>query len=210
VKKHGLQRAVKRGTERLLAGAGLVAAAPAMAAVSLAIRSSMGSPVLFRQNRTGAGGTSFVLLKFRTLTDQCDAQGNPLPDEARLTAVGEFLRNTSLDELPQLINILKGEMSLVGPRPLLERYLPRYSEDQARRHEVLPGLTGWAQVKGRNALDWESKFELDLWYVDHWSILLDLRIILLTIKTLVRSEGVSAEGHATMPEFMGQEDPEAS
>ena len=176
-----------------------------MAAVWVAIRSSMGSPVVFRQNRTGEGGRSFELLKFRTLTDERDAQGIELPDEARLTTVGEFLRKTSLDELPQLINVLRGEMSLVGPRPLLERYLPRYSETQARRHEVLPGITGWAQVKGRNALGWESKFELDVWYVDHWSLFLDLHIVLLTFKALVRPEGVSADGHATMPEFMGQE-----
>ncbi len=210
MKKYSLQRAIKRASERLLAGGGLVAAAPAMAVVSVAIRTSMGSPVLFRQNRTGEGGRSFELLKFRTLTDACDAQGNPLPDGDRLTAVGEFLRSTSLDELPQLINVLRGEMSLVGPRPLLERYLPRYSQDQCRRHNVLPGITGWAQVKGRNALDWESKFELDLWYVDHWSLFLDMRIILMTVKTLIRPKGVSADGHATMPEFMGREDPEAS
>jgi lipopolysaccharide/colanic/teichoic acid biosynthesis glycosyltransferase len=170
----------------------------------------MGSPVLFRQIRTGEGGRSFELMKFRTLTDDCDAQGNPLPDVDRLTAVGEFLRKTSLDELPQLINVLRGEMSLVGPRPLLEHYLPRYSKDQLRRHDVPQGITGWAQVKGRNALDWQSKFELDLWYVDNWSLFLDLRIILMTVKTLIRPQGVSAEGHATMPEFMGQEDPEAS
>ena len=181
-----------------------------MLVVAASIRASMGGAALFRQTRIGKDDQPFELLKFRTMTDEKGQNGQLLPDEDRLTPLGSFLRKTSLDELPQLVNVLRGEMSLIGPRPLHVHYLPRYSDEQSRRHEVLPGITGWAQVKGRNALDWNSKLALDVWYVDHWRLLLDLRIILLTIKALARPEGVSAEGHATMPEFMGQEDPEAS
>jgi len=169
----------------------------------------MGGSALFRQARIGKDNEPFELLKFRTMTDEKGPHGDLLPDADRLTALGGFLRKTSLDELPQLINVLRGEMSLIGPRPLHVHYLPRYSDEQSRRHEVLPGITGWAQVKGRNALDWNRKLELDVWYVDHWRLLLDLRIALLTLKTLARAEGVSAEGHATMPEFMGNENPGA-
>ncbi len=210
MKKQGLRRRAKRATDCVLAGGGLVAAAPTMLVVAASIRASMGGAALFRQTRIGKDDQPFELLKFRTMTDEKGQNGQLLPDEDRLTPLGSFLRKTSLDELPQLVNVLRGEMSLIGPRPLHVHYLPRYSDEQSRRHEVLPGITGWAQVKGRNALDWNSKLALDVWYVDHWRLLLDLRIILLTIKALARPEGVSAEGHATMPEFMGQEDPEAS
>jgi sugar transferase EpsL len=209
VKKQGLRRRVKRATDRVLAAGGLVAAAPAMLIVAGSIRASMGGSALFRQARIGKDDEPFEMLKFRTMTEEKGERGELLPDADRLTPLGAFLRKTSLDELPQLINVLRGEMSLIGPRPLHVHYLPRYSNEQSRRHEVLPGITGWAQVKGRNALDWNSKFELDVWYVDHWRLLLDLRIGLLTIKALARADGVSAEGHATMPEFMGQEDSEA-
>ena len=174
-----------------------------MAAAALAIRWSMGSPVLFRQERPGLGGRAFWLLKFRTMRDAFDAEGRLLPDSERLTSVGRLLRATSVDELPQLINVLRGEMSLVGPRPLLMQYLARYSPRQARRHEVKPGITGLAQVRGRNALSWEEKFELDVTYVETWSLLTDLKILLQTAASVVRREGISQTGHVTMPEFLG-------
>ena len=176
---------------------------PAIGAVAILVRLNLGAPVLFRQARPGLGGRIFPLVKFRTMTAARDAQGNLLPDAQRLTRFGRWLRSTSLDELPEILNILRGEMSLVGPRPLLVQYLGRYTPEQARRHEVLPGLTGWAQVKGRNALTWEEKFRLDVWYVDHRSLWLDVRILLLTLGQVVRRHGVSAQGEATMPEFMG-------
>ncbi|MFY0580965.1 sugar transferase [Cystobacter fuscus] len=160
---------LKRCIDRLAAAVGLVCLSPVMATTALVIRATMGGPVLFRQVRPGRGGKTFQLVKFRTMLDALDADGQPLPDEQRLTRVGKFLRATSLDELPQLWNVLRGDMSLVGPRPLLVEYLPRYSAEQARRHDVLPGITGWAQVNGRNALGWKERFELDVWYVDHWS-----------------------------------------
>ena len=163
----------------------------------------MGSPVLFKQQRPGLHGKPFMMSKFRTMTDARDGDGNLLPDADRLTRLGRFLRSTSLDELPELFNVLKGDMSLVGPRPLLMRYLDRYTPEQARRHEVRPGITGWAQINGRNALSWEDKFTLDVWYVDHCSLLLDMRIILQTIWKVLRREGISQEGEATMSEFMG-------
>jgi lipopolysaccharide/colanic/teichoic acid biosynthesis glycosyltransferase len=163
----------------------------------------MGPPVFFRQLRPGLHGRPFRVVKFRTMADARDARGGLLPDAARLTAVGRVLRATSLDELPQLWNVLRGELSLVGPRPLLMQYLPRYSPEQARRHDVLPGVTGWAQVHGRNALSWEDKFALDVWYVDHWSPWLDLRILAATLLHVARREGISQPGHATMPEFLG-------
>jgi len=176
-----------------------------MLVVAVVVYVSMGPPVLFRQERAGLNGRPFTLYKFRTMLDLRDEHGNLLPDEKRLTPVGRFLRNWSLDELPQFWNVLKGDMSLVGPRPLPTRYLPRYNEFQMRRHEVKPGITGWTQVKGRNSLSWEEKFKLDVWYVDHWSILLDLYIIALTIWKVLKHEGISAEGHVTMPEFKGDE-----
>lgn len=165
-----------------------------------------GSPLLFKQQRPGYRGKPFYVYKFRSMSDRRDAQGQLLPDEQRLTGFGRFLRSSSLDELPELFNVLKGEMSLVGPRPLMMQYLGRYSPEQARRHEALPGITGWAQINGRNALTWEDKFRLDVWYVDHWSLGLDLKIIALTIWKVLKREGISQPGHATAPEFMGSED----
>jgi len=163
----------------------------------------MGSPVPFRQLRPGKNGKPFVLYKFRTMLDKRDGSGDLLTDNARLTRIGRFLRSTSLDELPELFNVLKGDMSLVGPRPLLMQYLDRYTPEQARRHEVKPGLTGWAQVNGRNAITWEDKFRLDVWYVDHQSLWLDLKIIGMTVLKVIRREGISEAGHATAQEFMG-------
>lgn len=197
--------AVKRLIDILGALVGLIILSPVMLVVAVAVYVSMGSPVLFKQERAGLNGRPFMLYKFRTMLDLRDEHGNLLPDEKRLTPVGRFLRNWSVDELPQFWNVLKGEMSLVGPRPLPTRYLPRYNEFQMRRHEVKPGITGWTQVKGRNSLSWEEKFRLDVWYVDHWSILLDLYIIALTIWKVLKHEGISAEGHVTMPEFKGDE-----
>jgi lipopolysaccharide/colanic/teichoic acid biosynthesis glycosyltransferase len=163
----------------------------------------IGRPVLFRQLRPGLHGEPFEMIKLRTMRDAVDRSGRPLPDAERLTPIGRFLRASSLDELPELWNVLRGEMSLVGPRPLLVRYLPRYSPEQARRHAVRPGVTGWAQVNGRNAADWETKFQLDVWYVDHWSLALDLKILARTILAVLRRDGISAPGDATMPEFQG-------
>lgn len=167
------------------------------------LRRKLGSPVLFRQVRPGLHGRPFMMVKFRTMTDERGADGELLPDAQRLTAFGRFLRATSLDELPELWNVLCGEMSLVGPRPLLMEYLPLYSPEQARRHEVRPGITGWAQVNGRNALSWEDRFKLDVWYVDHRSFWLDLRILWLTVRKVIVREGISAQGEATMPRFTG-------
>jgi len=161
----------------------------------------LGSPIIFRQTRPGLRGEPFQMFKFRTMKNSCDSKGKLLPDDARLTNFGRFLRSTSLDELPELWNVLKGEMSLVGPRPLLMEYLPLYSPEQARRHEVKPGITGWAQVNGRNAISWEDKFQLDVWYVDHQSLLLDLKILFLTIKLVFQRHGISAAGEVTMPRF---------
>jgi lipopolysaccharide/colanic/teichoic acid biosynthesis glycosyltransferase len=194
---------VKRLLDMLVAGFALVLLSPLLLAVAIAVRATMGSPVLFRQQRPGLEGKPFELVKFRTMRRLTTGDVVPAEDERRLTRLGRFLRASSLDELPELWNVLKGEMSLVGPRPLLMRYLPLYSPEQARRHEVRPGLTGWAQVNGRNALSWEEKFALDLWYVDNRSLLLDLRILLLTVWRLLRPSGIAAEGSATMPEFMG-------
>ncbi len=188
--------------DRSLAGIGLVILSPLMLAFAGLIRVRMGKPVLFRQLRIGHREKVFTFLKFRTMTDVRDQTGKLLADEQRLTALGRFLRRTSLDELPQLWNVLKGDMSLVGPRPLLPEYLPRYTAFQRRRHEVKPGITGWAQVNGRNALTWEQKFELDVWYVDNCSIKLDLEILWLTLVKVIRREGINAIGSATMPEYM--------
>jgi len=178
---------------------------PALGAVALLVRLKLGRQVLFRQPRPGRQGRVFELVKFRTMTDARDAEGRLLPDAQRLTRFGQLLRSSSLDELPEVLNVLKGEMSLVGPRPLLVRYLDRYTPEQARRHEVPPGLTGWAQIKGRNALSWEEKFRLDVWYVDHQSLWLDVRILFLTVWQVLRRHGVNAPGEATMPEFMGSQ-----
>lgn len=182
---------------------GLVLLAPVMLVVALLIRLTMGSPVLFRQVRPGLYGRPFTMYKFRTMLDIRNERGELLPDELRLTPVGRFLRKTSLDELPELFNVLKGDMSLVGPRPLLMDYLDRYTPEQARRHEVKPGITGWAQVNGRNALTWEEKFKLDVWYVDNWSLWLDIKILFMTLVKVFKREGISADGHVTMPEFKG-------
>lgn len=192
---------VKRLLDCFVAGTALLVASPLMALIAASIRVSMGSPVLFRQERPGLHGRPFTLLKFRTMSDAPDPSGLLLPDERRLTPLGRFLRTTSLDELPQLWNVLKGEMSLVGPRPLLMSYLERYSPEQARRHDVLPGITGWAQVHGRNAVRWEDKLALDVWYVDHWSLLLDLRILLRTVPQVIRRTGIF-HGTGTLPQFL--------
>lgn len=181
----------------------LVLLAPVMAIVAWNIRKKLGSPVLFRQVRPGRDGKPFEMVKFRTMRDAVDADGNPLADSERMTPFGGFLRASSLDELPELWNVLKGDMSLVGPRPLLMEYLPLYSQEQNRRHEARPGVTGWAQVNGRNALGWDEKFELDVWYVDNQSFWLDLKIIFMTIKKVVVKEGISADGEATMSKFTG-------
>jgi sugar transferase EpsL len=169
------------------------------------VRKDLGSPVVFRQERAGERGRLFTLWKFRTMREEVDASGRSRPDGDRLTALGRWLRASSLDELPQLVNVLRGEMSLVGPRPLLPRYLPRYSPEQARRHGVKPGITGWAQIKGRNALTWEEKLALDVWYVDHRSLWLDVQILWATMAKVISRSGVSAAGEATMPEFVGSE-----
>lgn len=184
----------------------LILLAPLLALLGLLVRLKLGSPVLFRQQRPGLHGHPFTLLKFRTMTDTRDAQGNLLPDEDRLTQFGQLLRSTSLDELPELINVLKGEMSLVGPRPLLMQYLGRYTAEQMRRHEVKPGITGWAQVNGRNDIPWAEKFALDVWYVEHQSLWLDLKIITLTPWKTFKREGISRQGYITAPEFMGTAD----
>lgn len=182
---------------------GLIALALPLLALMALIRRRLGSPVFFRQIRPGLHGQPFEMVKFRTMTDACGPDGTLLPDAERLTPFGRFLRSTSLDELPELCNVLKGDMSLVGPRPLLMEYLPLYSPEQARRHEVRPGITGWAQVNGRNAISWEEKFALDTWYVDHQSLRLDIRILWLTVKKVLVREGISAAGEATIGKFTG-------
>jgi sugar transferase EpsL len=182
----------------------LVALSPAMILTACLIRWKIGSPVLFRQTRPGLNGEPFTLYKFRTMTDERDAAGNLLSDEKRLTKTGRLIRKTSLDELPQLINVIKGDLSLVGPRPLLMEYIPLYTKRQWRRHEVKPGITGWAQINGRNKVTWEEKFELDVWYVDHRSFLLDLKILLLTVVKVLKSEGVSQDRHVTAEKFTGR------
>jgi lipopolysaccharide/colanic/teichoic acid biosynthesis glycosyltransferase len=182
---------------------GLILLSPAIVIVAWNISCKLGSPVLFRQVRPGKDGKSFEMVKFRTMLDAIDSSGNPLPDEQRMTSLGSFLRSSSLDELPGLLNVLKGDMSLVGPRPLLMEYLPLYSPEQYRRHEVLPGITGWAQINGRNAISWEQKFEYDVWYVNNKSFWLDIKILLSTVKKVIVKEGIAADTHVTMPEFKG-------
>lgn len=203
MKQKGLSYALKRALDIGVAGTALVAFAPVMGGAALAIRATMGAPVLFTQERPGLGGKPFLIYKFRTMLDARDPDGRLRPDAERLTPLGRFLRETSIDELPELLNVLEGTMSLVGPRPLLMAYLARYTPEQARRHEVMPGITGWAAVNGRNTTSWEERFALDLWYVDHWSPLLDLEILARTIKTVLSRQGVAHEGHATMFDFMG-------
>jgi sugar transferase EpsL len=193
----------KRLFDLLLTSLGMVIISPLLLVLALSVRLAHGSPVLFKQKRPGYRSRPFMNYKFRTMSDQRDAQGNLLPDAERLTHLGHFLRSTSLDELPELLNVLRGEMSLVGPRPLLMQYLERYTPEQSRRHEVLPGMTGWAQINGRNTLTWEEKFRLDVWYVDHWSFWLDIRILFQTLWKVFRREGISQPGQATAEEFMG-------
>lgn len=195
----------KRIFDISVSGLSLLIFSPFLILIAFLVRIKLGSPVLFRQIRPGLHGEPFTIYKFRTMTDEKDDKGELLPDEERLTSFGQFLRRLSLDELPELINVLKGNMSIVGPRPLRMYYLDRYSLEQARRHEVKPGITGWAQINGRNLLTWDEKFQLDVWYVDNWTIWLDIRIILRTLVMVIKREGISAEGHATMPEFMGSE-----
>lgn len=194
---------IKRLLDILGSFSGLLFFAPLIAVVAWLIRRQLGSPVLFRQTRPGLHGNPFQLIKFRTMRNAIGPDGRPLPDSERMTPLGSFLRSASLDELPELWNVLQGDMSLVGPRPLLMEYLPLYSPEQARRHEVRPGITGWAQVNGRNALSWEEKFRLDVWYVDNQSFFLDFKILLLTVKKIIVREGISANGDATMPKFIG-------
>lgn len=184
----------------------LLILSPLLFFISLIVGINYGTPIIFRQKRPGYRGKPFWIYKFRTMTEAQDGYNNLLPDGQRITRLGRLLRSTSLDELPELFNVLRGEMSLVGPRPLLMQYLERYSPEQARRHEVLPGITGWAQINGRNALTWEEKFNLDVWYVDHWSIWLDIRILLLSIVKVLRREGINQPGQATAEEFMGNHD----
>lgn len=195
--------AVKRAFDVGIASVALLLLWPVIALVALAVRGLMGPPVFFKQVRPGLSAAPFTLVKFRTMTDACTSAGDPQPDGVRLTRLGGFLRRTSLDELPQLWNVLRGDLSLVGPRPLLMQYLPRYTPFQKRRHEVKPGITGWAQVNGRNAISWEQKFELDVWYVDNWSLWIDLKIVLLTFGRVLSGRGVAREGHSTMDEFLG-------
>lgn len=194
---------LKRLFDISLATTALVVLCPVLVGVCVLVRWKLGSPVLFRQVRPGMHGKPFEMVKFRTMLDAVDAQGNVLPDHERLTPFGRFLRSTSIDELPELWNVLKGDMSLVGPRPLLMEYLPLYSPEQATRHNLKPGMTGWAQINGRNAISWEDKFKLDVWYVDNQSLWLDIRIIFLTIKKVVIRDGISADGEATMSRFTG-------
>lgn len=194
---------MKRLFDTVLSAVALLLLSPVVFVVALLVRWKLGSPVLFRQVRPGLHGKPFEMIKFRTMRAAVNKQGNPLPDEQRMTRLGSLLRATSLDELPELWNVLKGEMSLVGPRPLLMEYLPLYSSQQYRRHEVRPGVTGWAQVNGRNALSWEEKFKLDVWYVDHQSLWLDIKILWLTVKKVLVRDGISADGQATMERFRG-------
>jgi sugar transferase EpsL len=193
----------KRALDVVAATAGLAVAAPILVVASIAVRTFLGSPVLFRQERPGLHGRPFTLLKLRTMRHAVGSDGRPLPDAERLTTFGRILRATSIDELPTLCNVLRGDMSLVGPRPLLMEYLPLYTDAQRQRHQVRPGITGWAQVNGRNALSWEEKFRLDLWYVENRSFLLDLKILALTLVKVFRGEGIAQPGHATMEPFRG-------
>ena len=196
---------MKRAFDVLVAAAAVTLLAPLLLAIASAVRLCLGKPVLFAQLRPGLHGAPFRMIKFRTMREAVDAKDQPLPDGERLTRLGSVLRAASLDELPELWNVLRGDMSLVGPRPLLMEYLPLYSPEQARRHEVKPGVTGWAQVNGRNALSWEEKFRLDVWYVDHASLWLDIKIVALTVWKTISRDGISQQGHATMPDFLGSE-----
>jgi sugar transferase EpsL len=197
------RRHLKRVFDLCVASTALVTLAPLLLILAALVRIQLGAPVIFRQQRPGLHGRPFTMLKFRSMTDARDAEGNLLPDEQRLTPFGRFLRSSSLDELPELINVIRGDMSLVGPRPLLMEYLDRYTPEQMRRHEVRPGITGWAQVNGRNAISWDQKFVLDVWYVDHLSFWLDLRILALTVLRVAQRDGISQRGCATTTIFQG-------
>lgn len=197
---------VKRLFDIICAIAALLSLVPVLLFICLLVRKKLGKPVFFRQCRPGLNGRPFQMVKFRTMKDAVDFEGNPLPDNQRMTPFGQFLRSTSLDELPELWNVLKGDMSLVGPRPLLMEYLPLYTKEQYRRHEVRPGVTGWAQVNGRNAISWEDRFRLDVWYVDNQSFWLDVKILFLTVKKVLARDGISGEGEATMSKFTGKND----
>jgi lipopolysaccharide/colanic/teichoic acid biosynthesis glycosyltransferase len=203
-----IQRAAKRLFDVVGSSLALVVLSPIMAAAAALVRTRIGSPILFRQNRPGRNGESFQIVKFRTMTNDTAPDGSLLTDEERLVEAGRLLRRWSLDELPELLNVLNGDMSLVGPRPLLMEYLPRYTEEQARRHEMRPGLTGLAQVSGRNELPWDQRFELDVWYVDNWSMWLDLKILVATLGRVLTGSGVSGQGHATMSPFEGSTEQE--
>ena len=193
----------KRIFDLLTTSLGLIVTLPVLIVISLLVWIFLGTPVLFRQPRPGYKGKPFITYKFRTMTDRCGPDGKLLPDAKRLTPFGRFLRSTSLDDLPQMLNVLRGEMSLVGPRPLLMQYLNRYTPEQMRRHDVLPGLTGWAQIHGRNTLDWDEKFELDVWYVDHRTFWLDIKILFMTVGKVLKREGISQPGQVTAEEFKG-------
>ena len=195
--------ALKRMLDLVVGGIAVLLLSPVLLVVAVLIRLKLGSPVLFRQQRPGLGGRPFVMLKFRTMSDARDSKGQLLPDEVRLGRFGRWLRASSLDELPEIFNVLAGDMSLVGPRPLLMEYLPLYTHEQNRRHAVRPGITGWAQVNGRNAISWGEKFALDVWYVDYWSLGLDMRIIWMTVLRVLRREGISQEGRVTVDKFRG-------
>ncbi|MDA0658518.1 MAG: sugar transferase [Planctomycetota bacterium] len=211
-KRHGIYPTlVKRAIDIVFSGLLLVVLSPVMVALAILVRRNMGSPVLFRQPRGGRDGQVFLLNKFRSMRDAVDRHGDPLPDDKRLTPLGNTMRRLSLDELPQLWNVFRGDMSLVGPRPLLVEYLDRYTERQARRHEVRPGITGWAQVNGRNAISWDEKFEFDIWYVDNLSAWVDTIILVRTVGRVVRPTDINASGHSTMPKFWGtvDRDPDA-
>lgn len=197
---------LKRLFDIAASAGGLVATSPILVGTAIAVRAKLGSPVLFTQKRPGIHGEPFVMYKFRTMTDERGPDGELLPDEQRLGRFGKFLRSTSIDELPELVNVLKGDMSLVGPRPLLMQYLPLYNDHQFRRHEVRPGITGWAQVNGRNAMSWEEKFDCDVWYVDNESFWLDIKILAMTVWQVLRREGISQEGHATAEYFTGTDE----
>ncbi len=196
---------MKRLFDIVAAATGLVILAPVIFVIALLVAQRLGKPVFFRQIRCGHHGKTFEMIKFRTMLNAVDDNGVLLPDDRRLTSFGSFLRKSSMDELPELWNVLKGDMSIVGPRPLLVEYMPLYSQQQARRHEVRPGITGWAQVNGRNAINWEQKFELDVWYIENQSLILDLKIILMTLGKVLNRDGISADGETTMPKFTGSE-----
>ncbi|MGL5832861.1 MAG: sugar transferase [Waterburya sp.] len=198
-----LSRRIKSLGDRLLAAIALILLSPFVAILAIAIYFKMGSPVIFAQPRAGKDNRIFTFYKFRTMNDQRDSNGNLLPDKERVTPLGEFLRQTSLDELPQLWNVLRGDMSFIGPRPLITAYLERYTPEQARRHEVPPGITGWAQVNGRNSISWEKKFQLDVWYIDHWSLWLDMKIFVQTVVKIIAKEGIDEDQNTTSTEFMG-------